>query len=261
MVFTEGETAYLNEELVAQVEDPDDHGGTLGEPYEGVHIVSWQWYKADGTERDDTDNTIITGFVEIPDETTNRYTPNEDDRGHYLQVTATYTDPHSGADVVDTTQIDERVADDSLITESATTENAVRLAPGPASAPMFSSASATRSIAENSGPGTSVGSPVTASGPEGITYSLEGPDAKYFNIAAMDVAADPSINNSRALSAGQITVGGDDPATTDNQRSELRPTLRRAKTLSWTLTTPPRSRRSASPSWPRARTTRPPGSR
>ena len=44
VVFTAGDDAYVNQELVAQVEDPDDHGGDLGEPYEGVHIVSWQWY-------------------------------------------------------------------------------------------------------------------------------------------------------------------------------------------------------------------------
>ena len=42
VVFTEGETAYLNEELVAEVRDPDDKGGDLGEPHEGVHIVTWR---------------------------------------------------------------------------------------------------------------------------------------------------------------------------------------------------------------------------
>ena len=39
-MFTEGETAYLDEMLVAEVQDPDDHGGDMGEPYQGVHIVS-----------------------------------------------------------------------------------------------------------------------------------------------------------------------------------------------------------------------------
>ena len=46
VVFTAGETAYLNEMLVAEVQDPDDHGGDLGEPYQGVHVVSWQWSKS-----------------------------------------------------------------------------------------------------------------------------------------------------------------------------------------------------------------------
>ena len=217
VVFVEGETAFLNETLVAQVHDADDHGGDLGEPYEGVHVQTWQWSKWDGDAPEE--------YETIEGETTNRYTPDEDDRGYFLRVTATYTDPFSADDDVDTDPEDERVTvigltfasntdrTTSLVTLSATTENAVRLAPGPASAPMFSSASATRSIAENSGPGSNVGAPVTASGPEGITYSLEGPDAKYFNIAAMDI--DAVVDTNRELSAGQITVGGDDPATDD----------------------------------------------
>ena len=46
VVFTEGETAYLNEMLVAEVQDPDDQGGDLGEPHQGVHIVTWQWSRS-----------------------------------------------------------------------------------------------------------------------------------------------------------------------------------------------------------------------
>ena len=212
VVFTAGATNYLNEELVAQVEDPDDHGGDLGEPYEGVHVQTWQWFRWDGDAPEE--------YEPIEGETTNRYTPDEDDRGYFLRATATYTDPFSADDVVDNRVVDgqgvdERVAADSLKTESATTENAVRLAPGPASEPMFSASAVTRNVAENTGPGGNVGAPVTASGPEGITYSLEGPDAKYFNIAAMDIAAGAIFTNSRALSAGQITVGGDDPDTDD----------------------------------------------
>ena len=204
VVFTEGETAYLDEELVAEVQDPDDHGGDLGEPHEGVHVQTWQWYKADGTQRDATDPTIITGFEPIVGETTNRYTPVEDDRGEFLQVTATYTDPFS-ADDVSTTMGDERVSttepadDPSLRTVSVTTDFAVRLAPGPASAPVFpeadGSGAVTREVAENTESGDNVGAPVKATGPEGITHSLGGADEKYFNIDS---------------STGQITVG-DDP--------------------------------------------------
>ena len=52
VVFTQGGTAFLDEMLVAEVQDPDDHGGfddmgePYGEPYQGVHIVSWQWSRA-----------------------------------------------------------------------------------------------------------------------------------------------------------------------------------------------------------------------
>ena len=71
VVFTEGETAYLNEELVAEVQDPDDKGGDLGEPYQGVHIVTWQWSKSEH-EADPTDP-----FEDIDGATTNRYTPED----------------------------------------------------------------------------------------------------------------------------------------------------------------------------------------
>ena len=195
VVFTAGETAYLNEELVAQVQDPDDKGGTLGEPYQGVHIVSWQWSRA----LTDAENTI---FDDIDGATTNKYTPEDDDRGYYLRATATYTDPHSAMDIDDPNApgVDERIAEDSLKTGMATTENVVRLAPGPASVPTFDETGAvTREVAENTAPGGNVGAPVTAKGPETLVYSLEGSDAQYFNISSM----------------GQITVGGDDPATDD----------------------------------------------
>ena len=141
VVFTEGETAYLNEMLVAEVQDPDDKGGDLGEPYQGVHIVTWQWSKWDGNGEEN--------FEDIAGATTNRYTPVDGDRGYYLRATATYTDPHSAADDADT-DTDERIAADSLKTEMATTENAVRLAPGPASVPTFDETGAvTREVAEN----------------------------------------------------------------------------------------------------------------
>ena len=197
VVFTAGGDGYIDEELVAQVEDEDDHGGTLGEPYQGVHVQTWQWSKsqtdADGAE-----------FMVIEDETSNRYTPATEDRGYYLRVTATYTDPHS-ADDEPTTPENERTATGSLKTVSVTTDNAVRLAPGPASTPMFvfdeaSVTSVTRNVKENTGPGGEVGDPVTAEGPEGIDYSLEGSDSKYFNIDE---------------DSGQITVGGDIDTTED----------------------------------------------
>ena len=51
-------------------------------------------------------------------------------------------------------------------------------------APVFNPASVTRSVAENTAPGQSIGSPVTATDPDGdvLTYSLAGADAAAFAI-------------------------------------------------------------------------------
>ena len=203
VVFTAGETAYLNEMLVAEVQDPDDHGGDPGEPYQGVHIVNWQWSRA-------LTDAADTPFAEIAGATTNTYTPRDMDRGYYLRAIARYTDPLRTEDVP-TTEADERLIPDdpntadvvegSLRVEMATTDNAVRVAPGPESEPTFDeTGTLTRRVAENTDPGGDVGAPVAAMAAntnETLTYTLEGSDAQYFNIDGM----------------GQITVGGDDTST------------------------------------------------
>ena len=160
VVFTEGETAFLNGMLVAEVQDPDDHGGDLGEPHEGVHIVNWQWSRAE------TDVVADTEFEDIEGETTNTYTPRDTDRGFYLRATARYTDPFRTEDDPSNME-DERIAEGSLRTEMATTENAVRVAPDPGSVPTFAEAEdgpVTRSVAEDAAEGDDVGEPVKASG-------------------------------------------------------------------------------------------------
>ena len=201
VVFTEGETAYLDEMLVAQVQDPDDHGGDMGEPYQGVHIVSWQWSRA-------LTDVANTTFDDIVGATTNRYTAKDSDRGYYLRATATYTDPLSDPDDPGSNDMDERISTEgetpSLRTEMATTESAVSIPSGPESAPTFpdTTGTVTREVAENTAPGGNVGAPVAAMAAnpttETLAYELDGSDAKYFNIDDM----------------GQITVGGDDTTTT-----------------------------------------------
>ena len=96
----------------------------------------------------------------------------------------------------------------------ATTDNAVRVAPGPESAPTFdATGTVTRRVAENTMPGGNVGAPVAAMAAntdEALAYTLEGSDAQYFNIDGM----------------GQITVGGDAQG------------VKAVPTRSWTTTTP-----------------------
>ena len=156
VVFTEGAVPYFDQRLVAQVHDPDDHGGDLGEPYQGVRIVTWQWSWSETAGETAT-------FVNYPEATTNEYTANAaTDGGRFLRVTATYTDPLSAMDDAITGMEDERVANGtppSLRTVMATTENAVRAGAGQEAEPVFTDGTGTittgiitRYVRENVGP-------------------------------------------------------------------------------------------------------------
>ena len=228
VVFAEGETAYVNEELVAEVQDPDDKGGDLGEPYQGVHIVSWQWSRS--THEADPHQP----FVDIPDATTNRYTAKNSDRGYYLRATATYTDPHSEDDSITTAFEDERISTTgdppSLRTVMATTENAVNVESGLESAPTFSEAMngrVTRYVAEDAVSPAPVGDPVTAKGDAPLAYTLEGSDKALFAIdgatgqitVGMDTSfdyEDPDISNTYQVTVKVEVTDGD-----ANQKAEV----------------------------------------
>ena len=220
VVFAEGETAFLDEMLVAEVQDPDDKGGDLGEPHQGVHIVSWQWSRS-------LTEAPAEAFEDIDGATTNRYTSIDRDRGYYLRVTATYTDPHSAADNPET-MADERIETPSLRTVRAITEFAVRVADDPGSVPTFAEAEdgpVTRSVAEDAAGGDDVGEPVKASGD--VTYTLGGPDAEHFDIISdsgqIKVGADtsfdydgPEISNTYRVTVKVEVMGGD-----ANQKAEV----------------------------------------
>ena len=224
VVFTEGETAFLNEMLVAEVQDPDDHGGTLGEPHQGVHVVNWQWSRA-------LTDAADTTFDDIAGATTNRYTPRDMDRGFYLRATANYTDPLSDPDDPETLTEDERIDRDtgSLRTEMATTENAVKVAPGPESAPTFPDGPVTRSVAEDKMAGAFVGGPVKASGPSGanLAYTLDGPDKDDFDIGGatgqITVGADTSFDydDTEVPNTYQVTVKVEVTGGAANQKAEV----------------------------------------
>ena len=208
LVFTKGEEndqAYYNEELVAQVYDPDDHGGDLGEPYEGVNIVTWMWQRAEALQ------AVAVGdltFVIIEGETTDSYTPVPGDHGYYLRATATYIDPISNTD----NNFDEdgnggRDTDDSRITgndgEGQTnmslrtvmlvTKNAVRRPVAGATIPSFVDSdgdtitSVVRYVQENTGPTApvlSAGSVSVEIDEPNVTllWTVSGADANNFGV-------------------------------------------------------------------------------
>ena len=141
--------------LTATLTDPDDVGTT-----------AWTWERSmSGTGSWQT----ISGATSLT------YTPVANDIDHYLRVSANYSDSFGSKSL------------------SAISDNQV-LAPPPNFPPEFSSATATREVAENSGAPTPVGAAVTATDAENeqLTYSLSGADAASFAIGS---------------TSGQISVG------------------------------------------------------
>ena len=123
---------------------------SLTDPDGSVTGLTWQW--ASG-------NTSGGVFAEITGATSASYTPVAGDLGKYLQATATYSDGHGGPK--------------SAVAVSAEPTN---------SAPVFSEATATRSVAEDASIGANVGAPVTATDADTLTYTLAGTDAASFSI-------------------------------------------------------------------------------
>ena len=136
---------------------------TLADPDGTISGATWMWASS-------TDGS--TAWADIGSATAASYTPVIGDVGKYLRATVSYTD---GEDAGKSAQ---GVA-------AAQVNNA----------PAFASETASRSIAENSAEGDSVGGAVTATDAgDTLTYSLSGDEAASFAIGA---------------STGQITVGTD----------------------------------------------------
>ena len=123
---------------------------SLTDPDGSVTSLTWQWASS---------ATSGGGFGDITGTTSASYTPVAGDLGKYLQATATYTDGHD--------------SNKSAVAVSAEPTN---------SAPVFSEATATRSVAEDASIGANVGAPVTATDADTLAYTLAGTDAASFSI-------------------------------------------------------------------------------
>ena len=131
---------------------------SLSDPDGAVTSVTWTW------ESSSDGNTWTT----IAGATAASYTPVVADLGRQLRVTAAYTDPQgSGKSAVATLA-------------------AVQAALVVNHQPAFSTDTATRSVAENTGAGEDIGAPVEASDDDdsSLTYTLGGTDASSFAIVA-----------------------------------------------------------------------------
>ena len=132
---------------------------TLDDPDGDTSRVSWQWARGDSASGPFTN--VSSGADP------GSYTPVAADVGKFLRATATYDDGHGAGK-----------------TANAVSTHAVQLAPATNDTPVFSEATASRSVAENAVPGTDIGTPVTASdaNSDTLTYSLGGDDAASFDI-------------------------------------------------------------------------------
>ena len=168
-------------ELTAELSDLD------GEPT----TISWQWARGDTSSGPFTN--VSSG------ENPASYTPVAADVGKFLRATATYTDPQGSGKIA-----------------SIVSDNAVQAAPVTNSPPVFSSSTASRSVAENSVIGANIGTPVTAAdaATDTLTYSLGGTDAASFSIVSgtgqlqTGIELDHEIKNSY-----EVTVTAADPST------------------------------------------------
>ena len=189
---------------------------TLTDPDGGISGVKWQWYKGSSA----TDTTDV-----IEDATSATYTPEpgtgqDGDVGSYLRAQATYTDNAKTPDNPDTDAVDESLDVTEAQGDGVTgvSVNAVQVEDTTNSAPVFPEGDDSetedvvennpidRNVAENSGTGSNVGPPVTATDvetplPDALTYTLSGPDAALFTVEQDDPATD-QVNE-----GGQIMVG------------------------------------------------------
>ncbi len=140
----------IGTELEASLTDPD--GGITG--------LTWEW--ASSSDRSKWD-PIITG-------TSVTFTPNSDrDVGRHLRAKASYTNREG-----------------STKTAEAVSAHPVQAEPAENTLPVFTGDTTTRSIAENTEPGSVIGHPVSAndSDSDELRYTLGGTNAASFNIDA-----------------------------------------------------------------------------
>ena len=164
--------------LTAMLEDPD------GDPTS----VTWQW------GRGDTSDGSFDNISNAPS-----YTPVAADVGKFLRATANYTDPQGGNK-----------------TARGVPVNEVQAAPdGPNSAPVFSSNTAIRSVAEDAIEGSNVGTPVIATDADNdnLTYSLAETDTAPLSIVQesgqLQTTAELNFEGTRSHT---VTVTAADPS-------------------------------------------------
>ena len=143
------EYPQVDAELTATLTDPD-----------GASDINWVW------ERSSNRST----WTEIAGADSDRYTPVTDDMNNYLRARVVYTDGHG---------------DPGSKSFQREATNRVRAARGNNNVPLFSDATTTRRVQENTAAGRNIGTPVAATDADTddpLTYSLDAAGDSVFAI-------------------------------------------------------------------------------
>ena len=156
---------------------------TLTEPDTISGSVTWMWERSDNS----------TGpWNPISGATSATYTPVAADQNNYLRATASYTDSHGAK------------------TPNMVSANAVQAAPVTNNPPSFTEGDpTTRSVDENTGPDTNIGTPVTANDPDPgdtLTYSLGGTDSASFALRGSGQLQTKAALDHETKASYQVTV-------------------------------------------------------
>ena len=163
---------------------------TLVDPDGGATNITWTWQSSPNGS---------SGWTAISGATSDSYTPVTGDVGNYLRATASYT--NSGG---------------TQASAYGVSAYPVRAAPANNAAPTFSTATATRSIPEDTPVGNAVGDPVTATDTDAddvLTYTLSGTDADSFTIGMASGQLRTNIELDRETkSSYTVVVTATDPS-------------------------------------------------
>ena len=166
---------------------------TLTDPDGSVSGVTWVWESSPNNST----WTAISGA------TAESYTPVDADVDNYLRATASYTDPQGAGK-----------------SAQAVSVNQVQAAPVINLHPIFSDGTTTtRSVAENSPQGTNVGTAVSATDADSLTYSLSGADQTSFDIVSTNgqitVRSGTSLDYESRNSYAVVVTAADPSGATD----------------------------------------------
>ena len=171
---------------------------TLTEPDTISGSVAWTWKRSTtGT----SSWTTVTGASSGGSRPTytSTYTPVAADQDNYLRATASYTDSHGAK------------------TPNVVSANPVQAAPVMNNPPSFTEGSSTaRSVDENTGPDTNIGTPVTATDPDTgdtLDYSLGGTDVASFALVDSGQLQTKAALDHETKASYQVTVTVSDSST------------------------------------------------